>query len=94
MIKTIATADGGENIPMTPEEIAARDAQVVQVLQERAERQWMQAMAEADGNMPRYKEDELTRDIQRYGLEAATAGVTKNMNDRYKAKLALRADKP
>ena len=70
------------------------DPKVVQVLQERAERQWMQAMAEADGNMPRYQEDELTRDIQRYGLEAATAGLPQIMIDRYNAKLALRADKP
>jgi len=76
----------GVKVDFTSEEETARDAEEAQELAGRPMRTWFQAIAKTDSGMPRYLEDLIT---DKFAGDAGTS-----LQERYDAKIAIRAEKP
>ena len=79
--------ENGVDIPLTPEEETARDAEELAWANEKPMNDWMESMQETDNGMPRYLEDHITD-----GHDGDASNEF--LQVRYDAKITLRATKP
>ncbi len=79
----------GQLVDLTPEEIAARQAEEAAWLAERPVKNWEAAMSETDAKLPRYVEDIID------AMDKPTRDkIAKKTLDAYNEKKAKRAEKP
>lgn len=86
----------GEIVPMTAEEIAARQAEEAVYLAEKPFKDWQSRMAETDAKIPRYVEDLI--DGVQSALAAAGVSLAAHIPDTllnaYAEKKSIRNQKP
>ena len=78
--------ENGVDIPLTPEEETARDAEELEWANEKPMNDWKSSMRGTDSSMPRYLEDLIT--------DNPDFNIHEKMKTRYDEKVALRATKP